>query len=466
MPAVADALQLIVGSKRNKRDRILSKICEDMQRSNHFTRAGRFRVAVSCFVLLIAIALAAHSSIIYPTGSIQLAQRGVRLPDFVALANQVAPSLVHISTLYAQSAQPAANSLDRHNGPAPDSRAPGGLGSGIIINSDGHILTNYHVVDGADKIVVKLADRRAFDATVVGRDARSDLAVLKIAPRQALQPARMGDSSRLETGEWVFAMGSPFGLDRTVTAGIVSAKARRIPASVYYDYIQTDISINPGNSGGPLLNLRGRVVGINAAMLSRNGFSVGINFAIPINLVKDLLPELLARGRVTRGWLGISTQIMTPAVARRLKSDQSAGALVVAVDANGPAAGAGIHPGDIVACYDGRSIVDAIDLPALVAKTAVGRQVTLAISRNRILYQTILRIGELKEPQQVMAHAADEPKIGDGNTTELGANFAIVDARAGNSEQKRGTQHRFFIEEAGVQKPRNRSPSQNDDISF
>jgi serine protease Do len=174
------------------------------------------------------------------------------------------------------------------------------------------ILTNYHVVEGTNKVTVKLADRRELDATVVGRDAKSDIALIKVAAPTALNPAPLGDSSLLEAGDWVVAMGSPFGLDRTLTAGIVSAKSRRIAASAYYDYIQTDASINPGNSGGPLLNLQGRVVGINTAMFSHNGANTGVNFAIPINLVKDFLPQLLSKGRITRGWLGIWTQVVSP----------------------------------------------------------------------------------------------------------------------------------------------------------
>ena len=266
-------------------------------------------------------------------------------------------------------------------------------------------MTNYHVVEGANKVTVKLADRRELDATVVGRDAKSDIALIKVASPTALNPAPLGDSSMVEAGDWVVAMGSPFGLDRTLTAGIVSAKSRRIAASSYYDYIQTDASINPGNSGGPLLNLQGRVVGINTAMYSHNGANAGVNFAIPINLVKDFLPQLLSKGRITRGWLGISTQVVSPQIARLLGLEKAGGALVVGVSANGPAAEAGVEPGDIIVGYDGKAVVDAEALPGLVANTAVGRNVALYISRHGIIYRALASIRELQEADPFIARA-------------------------------------------------------------
>jgi serine protease Do len=296
------------------------------------------------------------------------------------------------------------------------------------------IVTNYHVVEHADKITIKLADRRELYAAVIGHDARGDIALLKVAAPDVLKAAPLGDSSRLQTGEWVLAMGSPFGLDRTVTAGIVSANARRIPPSVYYDFIQTDVSINPGNSGGPLLNLQGRVVGINTAMLSRNGANVGINFAIPINLIKDLLPDLLTKGRVTRGWLGISTQAISPAVARLLNVEPTAGALVVAVHPAGPATHAGIRAGDVIVEYNGRSVIDASELPSLVAKTAVGRQVAVRITRGRLLYRVIVAVDELKEPAHRSTKTAGappnfdrQPKLNAGETRSIFSMNEVVD---------------------------------------
>jgi serine protease Do len=319
------------------------------------------------------------------------------LPDFVPLARRFAPSFVHIATTSYADVDHAigfGESLDSAVPPRPSPRHA--VGSGIIIRRDGHILTNYHVIERANKVTIKLADRRELDATVVGRDAKSDIALIKVAAPAGLKPAPLGDSSLLQAGDWVVAMGSPFGLDRTITAGIVSAKSRRIPASAYYDYIQTDASINPGNSGGPLLNLKGRVIGINTAMFSHNGANIGINFAIPINLVKDFLPQLLSKGRITRGWLGISTQAVSTRIARLLGLDKG-GALVVGVNPNGPAAEAGLEPGDVIIGYDGKAIVDADALPGLVASTAVGRAVAVYISRHGIIYRAMVSIGELQE---------------------------------------------------------------------
>ena len=326
------------------------------------------------------------------------------LPDFVSIARRFDPSLVHISTL-------------RHAPSTPDSPARlTGLGSGVILRADGHILTNDHVIRDAEKVFVKLADRRELSALVVGRDARSDLALLKVDAPSALAAAPLGDSSLVQTGEWVVALGSPFGLDRTLTAGIVSARTRRLPNNMYADYIQTDVTVNPGNSGGPLLNLEGLVVGINTAILSRDGNNMGINFAIPIDLVKELLPELLSRGRVTRGWVGLSTQTLTPAAARSLRVE-GAGALVVGVAPHGPAAHAGIRVGDVVVAYDGKSIGQADELPGLVAKTAVGQQVALYVSRNRILYRAVLAVSELKE-------SAPEPRTRSVMKRAGGAEFS------------------------------------------
>jgi serine protease Do len=327
---------------------------------------------------------------------------GANLPDFVSVARRFDPSLVHISTVYPET-PPATGAAGDIAGATGGRRA--GLGSGIILHRGGHILTNDHVVANAEKIFVKLADRRELAATVVGRDARSDLALIKVAAPRALTAAPLGDSALLQTGEWVVALGSPFGLDRTLTAGIVSAKRRRLAGSAYCDFIQTDVTINPGNSGGPLLNLHGLVVGLNTAIISRNGNNTGINFAIPINLIKDVLPELFSKGRVSRGWVGISTQTISQATARALHLDKASGALVVGVASDGPAAHAGIRPGDVVVAYDGRSVDEAGELPALVAKTAVGRSVALYVSRNRILYRAVLAVRELKDTTETAAPA-------------------------------------------------------------
>ena len=374
-----------------------------MRRQSRIFTNQDFVERATLFALLLGIALIGYLSIgsisKRPAGT-DAARRAMSLPDFVPLARQFAPSFVHIATTISTDTEHAS---DHEVPPIPPPRH--GVGSGIIINRDGHILTNYHVIERANKVIVKLADRRELEATVVGRDATSDIALIKVTAPDALKPGSLGDSSLLQAGDWVVAMGSPFGLDGTLTAGIVSAKSRRIAASAYYDYIQTDASINPGNSGGPLLNLEGRVIGVNTAMFSHNGANIGINFAIPINLVKDLLPQLLSKGRISRGWLGVSTQVVSTRIARLLGLEKAGGALVVGVTPKGPAAEAGLQPGDLILGYDGQAIIDAEALPGLVASTAVGRNVNVYISRHGIIYRAVVSIGEIQEADPLLARS-------------------------------------------------------------
>src|SRR5919106_3648927 len=263
------------------------------------------------------------------------------LPDFVSLVKKVGPVVVNVSTTQMRTSAEAfpapfgsedpSNQFSQRFFGGRIPRGPQrqrGLGSGFIIDRDGTILTNYHVVDGAEKIVVTLSDGRSFDGKVLGRDQKTDIAIVKIDAGHDLPAATIGDSDQLQVGEWVIAIGNPFGLDHTVTSGIVSAKGRQIGAGPYDSFIQTDASINPGNSGGPLLNMRGEVVGINTAIFSQSGGNLGIGFAIPVNLVKNLVPELETKGSVTRGWLGVSVQPLTPELARSLGLDKDQGALV------------------------------------------------------------------------------------------------------------------------------------------
>ena len=313
-------------------------------------------------------------------------------PDFVSVARRIDASLVHISTVQSPS-------LDST---AP---APGGLGSGIVLRPDGHILTNDHVVNKAEKVFVRLADRRELPARIIGRDERSDIAVIKIAAPAALEAAPLGDSNLVQTGEWVVALGSPFGLDRTLTAGIVSAKARRLATNAYCDYIQTDVTINPGNSGGPLLNLEGRVIGINTAILSRSGNNMGVNFAIPINFIKDVVPDLLLRGQVIHGWIGLSAQSVSAAIANRLGFGKPTGALVLRVTPRSPAAQAGIRVGDIIVAYDGKAVGEAAELRHLVARTVVGRSVGIYLHRDGMLHRAVLDVRELPSSAEP-SHAA------------------------------------------------------------
>jgi serine protease Do len=298
-------------------------------------------------------------------------------------------------------------------GPAP--RGPQrqrSLGSGFIIDNDGSIMTNNHVVENASKIVVKLSsDDQEYEAKVVGRDSKTDIAIIKINSKVNLSAASLGDSDQLEVGEWVVAIGNPFGLDSTVTSGIVSAKGRHIGQGPYDNFIQTDASINPGNSGGPLINLRGEVIGINTAIFSRTGGNIGIGFAIPINLVKELLPQLRGKGKVTRGYLGVLIQKVTPEIAESLGMDKGYGALVANVSKDGPAEKAGVKVGDVIVEFDGKEVKDSGDLPIVVARTAVDKKVRMKVLRDKKEIILNVVVGELKE-EEVLASVPEKGELG------------------------------------------------------
>ena len=336
------------------------------------------------------------------------------LPDFVALAKRLKPEVVNISTTQTAQQPEAPNPFgqrDRFGASSPREQfKQRSLGSGFIIEPDGLILTNYHVVDNAEKITVRLLDGRELAGRVVGKDQKTDIALVKISARD-LPVAPLGDSDRLEVGEWVMAIGNPFGLDNTVTSGIVSAKDRQIGAGPYDHFIQTDASINPGNSGGPLVNLQGEVVGINTAIFSQSGGNIGIGFAIPINLVKDLLPQLKSGGKITRGWLGVSIQGITPDLAASLGLDQAKGALVSSVVQNSPADRAGIKAGDVIVGYEGKEINNANDLPFLVAGTPVGKTVSLEVFRGKKETTVTVAIGKMKE-EEVIASTTEKGDLG------------------------------------------------------
>jgi serine protease Do len=332
-----------------------------------------------------------------------------KLPDFVALTKKLQPAVVNVSTTQKTAGEqfgfPAApgNSAEEFGGGGFGPQPPAGfqprsLGSGFVIAPDGFIVTNYHVIENAEKIMVQLADKRAFEAKVVGKDPRTDVAVIKIDVKDSLPMAQLGNSDRLEVGEWVLAMGNPFGLDNSVTSGIVSAKGRHIGAGPYDNFIQTDAPINPGNSGGPLINLHGEVIGINMAIVSQTGGNIGIGFATPINMVKELLPELKAKGKVTRGWVGLVIQAVTPELAQSLGMDRPHGALVAEVAQGGPADVAGVKKGDLVTEYDGQRINEAGDLPIMVARTTVGKTVEVKILRENKAVPIMITINELIEP--------------------------------------------------------------------
>ncbi len=283
------------------------------------------------------------------------------------------------------------------------------LGSGFVISDDGLIVTNNHVVDGVDRVQVVLPDGTELDAEIVGQDPKTDLALIRVEHAEGLQPLPLGDSDVILPGDWVVAIGNPFGLDHTVTVGIVSAKNRDIGHGIYDDYIQTDAAMNPGNSGGPLLNMRGEVVGINAAI---NPEANTIGFAVPINLAKEILPQLREKGRVVRGWLGVGVQPLTPEIAKALGLASTRGALVAQVRPGSPAEAAGIEHGDVIVAYRGEEVQDLRSLPRLVSATRVGEEVDLELARGAERFTVTVRMGELAEAEPVRVRPPDAPGVG------------------------------------------------------
>ena len=283
-----------------------------------------------------------------------------------------------------------------------------GVGSGFVMNRDGYILTNNHVVEDADQIKVKLTNGKEYDGKIIGRDPKTDLALIKIKASSDLQPLNLGNSDDLKVGSWVVAVGSPFGLEQTVTAGIVSAKGRVIGSGPYDNFIQTDASINPGNSGGPLINMKGEVVGINTAIIASGQ---GIGFAIPINMAKEIAPQLQEKGHVTRGWLGVSIQEVTPALAKSFDLKEKKGALVAQVVSGSPAEKAGIEQGDVIVEFDGKEVTDSKDLPRIVASTPIGKAVTIKLLRNGKALDRQVKVGEMEEKVEV-AKAPSHKSLG------------------------------------------------------
>jgi serine protease Do len=292
-------------------------------------------------------------------------------------------------------------------GPMPGPRQASSLGSGFIISPDGEILTNAHVVDGADEIVVKLADNTEKPAKLIGLDKASDVALLKI-DATGLPAVRLGDSSKLEVGDWVLAIGSPFGLEHTATQGIVSAVGRSLPDGNYVPFIQTDVAVNPGNSGGPLFNINGEVVGINSQIYSRSGGYMGLSFAIPVNTATSVAKQLAASGRVERGWLGVGIQTLNGDLAKSFGLDRPAGALVGQVDPSGPASKGGLKPGDVILEFDGKPISQSGDLPPLVGETRPGTRVKLKVWRDKKSRDIDVTVAELKPAaDEVVAASTD-----------------------------------------------------------
>jgi len=342
------------------------------------------------------------------------------LPDFTVLVERQGPAVVNVVTTRKLRAGAGVDLPDdpifdffRRFMPNPPDAGPDskgqGIGSGFIISGDGFILTNAHVVAEADEVVVRLADAREFKGKIVGVDTRTDVALLKVTAT-GLPTVTLGNSENLKVGEWVAAIGSPFGFANTITAGIVSAKGRSLPDESFVPFIQTDVAVNPGNSGGPLLNLRGEVVGINSAIYSRTGGYMGVSFAIPIEVALDVGKQLQQTGKVTRGRLGVQIQALTPELAKSFKLEDTRGVLVASVEPGSPAAKAGLQSGDIILSFDGKPVQNANELPRIVAASKPGTPVTLEISRNGARRQVKATLAEFPTDAATAQQASPEGK--------------------------------------------------------
>ena len=410
-------------------------------------------ILLAC-VLVLALALPAAAQSASPaTAPTPEARAVLRLMEdaFTAVAERVTPAVVNVSAVPKKGTTPSGEEIpeqfreffEEFRRRRPDARASG---SGVIVDPNGYILTNNHVIENAAEIVVRLSDARKFTATLVGRDPKTDLAVLKVEAPLPLPAAELGDSESLRIGQWAIAIGNPFGLDRTVTVGIISATARtRVGVATYENFIQTDASINPGNSGGPLLNLDGRVIGVNTAIVATGQ---GIGFAIPINMAKDIMQQLIAGGRVVRGWLGVMIQDVTEELAKGFGVAEREGVLVGGVMPGGPADAAGIRIGDIIVDFDGMPIKETPDLQRRVAGIAPGRPTGLVVLREGQRVTLRVAIGEMPSDEPVAATAPDEswglriepvsPEIAQRLPSQASAGVAVVDVYSGSPAEAAG----------------------------
>ncbi|MGR6454192.1 DegQ family serine endoprotease [Pseudomonas plecoglossicida] len=380
-------------------------------------------------------------------GQVLSAQAEEALPDFTTLVEQASPAVVNISTKQKLPDRIASGQMPDLEGLPPmfreffernmpqQPRSPRGdrqreaqsLGSGFIISSDGYVLTNNHVVADADEIIVRLSDRSELQAKLVGTDPRTDVALLKVEGKN-LPTVKLGDSEKLKVGEWVLAIGSPFGFDHSVTKGIVSAKGRTLPNDTYVPFIQTDVAINPGNSGGPLFNMNGEVVGINSQIFTRSGGFMGLSFAIPIDVAIDVSNQLKKDGKVSRGWLGVVIQEVNKDLAESFGLDKPAGALVAQVLEDGPAAKSGLQVGDVILSMNGQPIVMSADLPHLVGTLKDGEKAKLEIIRNGKRQNLDVTIGAMPD---------DDADIGTGSSAERSSNRLGVSVSDLTAEQKK-----------------------------
>ena len=380
------------------------------------------------------------------------AAQGRELPDFVRLVEEQGGAVVNISTTQAvrrPTALPQIPNMEDEEvqeffrrfiprqqpgprqGPRPESRS---LGSGFIIGAEGYILTNAHVIEGADEITVKLNDKREYKAKVIGADKRTDVALIKIEPSAPLPTVKFGNPEKLKVGEWVVAIGSPFGFESSVTAGIVSAKGRSLPQENFVPFIQTDVAINPGNSGGPLFNMRGEVVGVNSQIYSRTGGFMGLSFAIPIDVALDIQKQLRDKGRVSRGRIGVVIQEVSKDLATSFGMDRPRGALVNSVEKGSPADKAGVEPTDIITKFDGKLVDASSDLPRIVGATRPGSKAELEVWRKGATRTLSISVGELQEER--VASSRDTPRS--PKPAELAANrlgIAVSELTAKQKEE-------------------------------
>jgi serine protease Do len=367
--------------------------------------------------------------------------QGRGLPDFTELVEKHGAAVVNISTTqltrnngtasqpfpfdendpmfeFFRRFMPRQPGVPGQPGGAPRDFESRSLGSGFVVSADGYILTNAHVVDSADEILVRLTDKREFKAKVIGTDKRTDVALIKIEAN-SLPIVRLGDPGVLKVGEWVVAIGSPFGFDNSVTAGIVSAKGRALPQESFVPFIQTDVAINPGNSGGPLFNMKGEVVGINSQIYSRSGGFMGISFAIPIDVAMDVQGQLRSAGKVSRGRIGVVIQEVTKELAESFGLSKTQGAVVSAVEKGGPAEKAGIEPGDVILKFDGKTVANSSDLPRVVGATRPGTKVVLQLWRKGMAKELTVVIGEIPD-EKVASRNGKMPKPVEAAANRLG----------------------------------------------
>ncbi len=377
------------------------------------------------------------------------------LPDFTELVAENGPAVVNISTTIKSKKTkgpqlprglqiPEGTPFDEFfkrffdmPGTAPQPYEAHSLGSGFVISSDGYILTNHHVIKDADEIIVRFSDRTEHKAKVLGSDERSDVALLKVDAK-GLKTVKIGDSSRLKVGEWVLAIGSPFGFDHSATAGIVSAIGRSLPSDSYVPFIQTDVAINPGNSGGPLFNMDGEVVGINSQIYTRTGGFMGVSFAIPMDVVMDVVAQIKDKGYVSRGWLGVVIQDVTQALAESFGLEKPMGALIAKVVPDSPAAKAGFQAGDIILKFDGKTIPESSDLPPIVGRTAIGKKVDVEVMRNKKRITLKVTIDELPKSEQLAQSGSGSGKLIDNR---LAVEVADLDKKQ---------RERYGIKDGGV----------------